>query len=177
MASVVVVTDYDPDWPELFQSLQSRIAQTLGTAAALIEHVGSTAVPGLAAKPIIDIDVLLVSTDSLPIAIDRLATIGYLHQGNLGIAEREAFLAPQGLFPHHLYVCPPNSIEFRRHLAFRDYLRAHPDVVKEYGELKRMLAAQFRNERSAYIAGKEAFVEELTDRAMAANPIHSSQAR
>lgn len=177
MASAVVVTDYDPDWPELFQSLRSRIAHALGTIAALIEHVGSTAVPGLAAKPIIDIDVLLISADALPTAIDRLATIGYLHQGNLGIAEREAFLAPQGSFPHHLYVCPPDSIEFRRHLAFRDYLRAHADETRNYGELKRMLAAEFRDDRPSYIAGKEAFVAELTDRAMAANSICSSPPR
>jgi len=133
-----------------------------------IEHVGSTAVPGLAAKPIIDIDVLSASETLLPVAIERLARLGsYVHQGNLGIPEREAFLALANDPPHHLYVCPPRSAEFQRHIAFRDYLRAHPSAVKTYGDLKLALASQFREDRPAYIAGKNALVAELTRRAVA----------
>src|ERR1700687_2280992 len=122
MANPVIILGYDPNWPGLFQSLRKRIAETLGGMAAAIEHVGSTAVPGLAAKPIIDIDVLLVSETMLPEAIDRIASLGYIHRGNLGIPEREAFFAPANDPPHHLYVCPSCSAEFRRHMAFRDYL-------------------------------------------------------
>jgi GrpB-like predicted nucleotidyltransferase (UPF0157 family) len=86
----VIVVDYDPNWPRIFETLRQRIAEALGDAAAAIEHVGSTAVPGLAAKPIIDTDVLLASETLLPVAIERLASLGYVHQGNLGIQEREA---------------------------------------------------------------------------------------
>jgi GrpB-like predicted nucleotidyltransferase (UPF0157 family) len=165
---MVVVVDYDPGWPALFQFLRGRRAGALGGIAAAIEHVGSTAVNGLAAKPIIDIDVLLTANDLLPAAIKRLAGIGYTHQGDLGIAEREAFLAPSDDPAHHLYVCPPSSLEFRRHLAFRDYLRSHPQQAKAYGELKQALALKFASDRAAYIAGKAEFVSELTRRALLA---------
>jgi GrpB-like predicted nucleotidyltransferase (UPF0157 family) len=102
----------------------------------------------------------------LPAAIERLAIVGYVHQGNLGVPQREAFLAPAGDPPHHLYVCPPRSAEFRRHLAFRNYLRAHPQDAKIYGDLKRALASQLREDRPGYINAKGEFVEELTSRAI-----------
>jgi GrpB-like predicted nucleotidyltransferase (UPF0157 family) len=168
MANPVIILDYDPNWPGVFQSLRKRIADALGDMAAAIEHVGSTAVPGLAAKPIIDIDVLLTSEPMLPTAIERLATLGYLHRGNLGIPEREAFFAPVNDPPHHLYLCPPCSAEFRRHIAFRDYLRAHLKDAKIYGNLKIALAKRFRDDRPAYNTAKGEFVEELTSRAIAA---------
>lgn len=150
MANPVIVLDHDPNWPGLFQSLRKRIADALGDTAAALEHVGSTAIPGLAAKPIIDIDVLLAAETMLPSALERLADLGYIHRGNLGIPEREAFFAPANDPPHHLYVCPPSSAEFRRHVAFRDYLRAHPKDAKTYGDLKIALAGRFRDDRAAY---------------------------
>jgi GrpB-like predicted nucleotidyltransferase (UPF0157 family) len=168
MANSVAVLDYDPTWPGLFQSLRKPITDALGEMAAAIEHVGSTAVPGLAAKPVIDIDVLLASETMLPAAIERLASLGYIHRGNLGIPEREAFFAPANSPPHHLYVCLPGSAEFLRHMAFRDYLRAHPKDAKIYGDLKVVLAKRFREDRSAYLAAKGEFVAGLTSRAIAA---------
>ena len=168
MANPVIILDYDSNWPALFQSIRKRIAAALGDIAAAIEHVGSTAVPGLAAKPIIDIDVLLTSEPMLATAIELLATLGYVHRGNLGIPEREAFFAPVNDPPHHLYVCPPCSAEFRRHIAFRDYLRAHPKDAKIYGDLKMALAERFREDRSAYNTAKTEFVAELTSRELAA---------
>ena len=166
MANPVIVLNYDPNWPGLFQSLRKPIADALGDMAAAIEHVGSTAVPDLAAKPIIDIDVLLASETMLPAAIERLESLGYIHRGNLGIPEREAFLAPAQHPAHHLYVCPPCSGEFRRHMAFRDYLGAHPKDAKIYGDLKIALAERFGEDRSGYITAKGEFVEELTSRAI-----------
>jgi len=111
MENPVIILAYDPDWPGRFQSLRKRIANVLGDMAAAIEHVGSTAVPDLAAKPIIDIDVLLASETMLAAAIERLARLGYVHRGNLGVPEREAFRAADDP-PHHLYVCPPCSAGF-----------------------------------------------------------------
>lgn len=166
MSNPVIIVGYDPGWPGLFEALRKRIAAALGEMAAAIQHVGSTAVPGLAAKPIIDIDVLLACETNLPAAIDRLASVGYLHQGDLGIPQRESFRAPAGDPPHHLYVCPPSSIEFRRHVAFRDYLRAHPKDAEAYGDLKRALAERFRDNREAYNDAKGDFVRELTSRAL-----------
>jgi GrpB-like predicted nucleotidyltransferase (UPF0157 family) len=169
-ANPVVVVDYDPRWPAAFEILRSPLAEALGSLAAAIEHMGSTAVPGLAAKPLIDIDVLLKSASDLPLVIQRLAFLGYVHRGDLGIAGREAFAAPPGTHAHHLYVCPPESQEYRRHLALRDYLRTHSAEAAAYGRLKRSLAARFRDDRAAYLAGKGEFVESLLQRALATPP-------
>jgi GrpB-like predicted nucleotidyltransferase (UPF0157 family) len=157
----IAVVDYDPHWPALFETLRAEVAGALGDLALAIEHVGSTAVPGLAAKPIIDMDVLLRSASDLSVCMERLAALGYEHRGDLGIPEREAFAAPPGRPTHHLYVCPPESREFRRHVALRDYLRTHPSDASSYGELKRSLAIRYRDERSAYADGKREFIESL----------------
>jgi len=158
----VIVVDYNPSWPVQFRSLRGRIAGVLRHMASAIEHVGSTAVPGLASKPIIDIDVLLESEHLLPAVVVRLATLGYVHRGDLGIPGREAFRSPAGAPLHHLYVCPPHSAEFRRHLALRNYLRSHPKEAGEYGALKKALALRFADDRDAYQAGKSEFVSKLT---------------
>jgi GrpB-like predicted nucleotidyltransferase (UPF0157 family) len=163
----IVVVDYDPSWPEIFQLLRQRIVDELGCIAAAVAHVGSTSVIGLQAKPIIDIDVLLSENQSLTEAIERLRRLGYRHEGDLGISGREAFKAMETDPPHHLYVCVSGSAEFERHLAFRDYLRANPADAKVYGELKKSLAQTFREDRKAYLAGKSDMVSELTNRALA----------
>ena len=163
--------NYDQSWPKLYHLFSKRFADSLGDIAAAIEHIGSTAVPGLAAKPVIDIDVLLATSELLPTAIERLGRIGYSYQGNLGIAEREAFRAPDSDPPHHLYVCPPGSREFQRHLAFRDYLRNHPLEAKTYGDLKMSLAEKFREDRNAYLAGKTEFVAKLTALALSSQKV------
>lgn len=154
----VVIVDYNPLWPEQFETLRSRLANALDGLALTIEHVGSTAVPGLAAKPILDIDVLLKSADKLSHAIAALASIGYQHRGDLGILGREAFRAPAGDLRHHLYVCPDNR-EYRRHITFRDHLRSHPGDANAYAALKQELALRFRNDREAYNNAKSNFVE------------------
>lgn len=152
----VRIVDYDPKWPQLFASLEASISGALGDLAIRIEHVGSTAVPGLAAKPIIDIDVV-VATDRVHDAIRQLASAGYAHEGDLGIFGREAFVSPDGLPTHHLYVCPVGSPELARHLRFRDYLRSDPSATAEYAALKRRLAAT--TDRAAYSPGKSEFIE------------------
>lgn len=173
MSVPVIIEDYNPRWPEDFERLRSRIAPALGVSMAAIEHVGSTAVPGLAAKPIIDLDILLQSADSLPEAIRRLAALGYQHRGDLGIAGRQAFRAPLHDVPHHLYVCLPGYPEFNRHVTFRDHLRSHPEDAKAYELLKRRLASQFRNDREAYNQGKAEFVETVLRRAQTLKMEHS----
>ena len=162
----VVVTPYGPHWPASFEMLRKRVAPVLGELAVRIEHVGSTSVPGLAAKPVIDLDVLLRTAAELPEAIHRLEAIGYEHEGDKGIVGRHAFRArdPDDI-PHHLYVCVPECAEFARHVALRDYLRSHPDDARRYGELKTQLAARHPEDVNAYMAGKDALVRELVARA------------
>ena len=165
MSAPIVITEYDPRWTQEFQTIRSRIAESLGPLASAIEHVGSTAVPGLAAKPIIDLDVLLRSDAYLVQAINILSSLGYRHQGDLGVSGREAFRSPPDDFPHHLYVCSPTSQEYQRHLVFRDYLRAHPGDVTAFANLKRALAVKFSADREAYTRAKSEFVEEILLRA------------
>ncbi|MDP9364356.1 MAG: GrpB family protein [Chloroflexota bacterium] len=160
----VVLVDADPAWPGTFTRIRERVASALGDLTLAIDHVGSTAVPGLPAKPIVDVDVV-VPVGGVSEAIERLATLGYVHRGDLGVAGREAFARPPGTPPHHLYVCARDAPECRRHLVFRDYLRAHPDVALAYADLKKELARRFRDDRAAYSQAKSAFVEDVLRRA------------
>jgi len=168
LANPVIIEDYDPRWPQQFEMLRSRIAAVLNELAVCIEHVGSTAVPGLAAKPVIDIDILLRSSSDLPLVIRRLAELGYQHRGDLGISGREAFRAKGQAVQHHLYVCPPESYEYKRHIAFRNYLREHAAEADDYALLKRELARKFGSDREGYNQAKNQFVQGILLRTLAA---------
>jgi GrpB-like predicted nucleotidyltransferase (UPF0157 family) len=154
----ILVVDYDPEWPARFERLRALIQPALGEVVSRIEHVGSTAVPGLTAKPIIDLDVVVSSLSLLPLVIERLDCIGYVHEGDLGIEARQAFRAPSNLPAHHLYVCPEGSPALANHLAVRDRLRSDPELAREYGRLKRSLAQDFARDSGAYVEGKTQFL-------------------
>jgi GrpB-like predicted nucleotidyltransferase (UPF0157 family) len=141
VADPILIVDYDPAWQTEFERLRERAARAVGEVAVSIEHVGSTAVPGLAAKPVIDL-VVVVRPGEVGTAIERLAAIGYVHKGDLGVEGREAFGVPTGERRHHLYVCPEDSRELRAQLAFRDRLRSEPELASTYADLKRQLAIQ-----------------------------------
>ena len=154
----ITVVDYDPAWPSQFETLGSIISSAVGDIAIAVEHVGSTSVPGPAAKPIIDIDVVVASTADVSVAIERLAVIGYVHRGNLGVEGREAFGSPPELPQRHLYVCLQGATALQNHLALREYLRRNSDSAAKFGILKKQLAARFPNDMDAYIDGKTDFV-------------------
>lgn len=156
----IIVAQYDPHWPDLFEMLRRSIWPAVADVATVIEHVGSTSVPGLAAKPVIDMDVV-VPDDSVAKAIERLTTLGYEHRGDLGIPHREAFTPPPEFPRHHLYVCPKSSPALANHLAVRDYLRKNHAAVREYGELKRQLARRFANDIDEYVEGKTEFLLQI----------------
>jgi GrpB-like predicted nucleotidyltransferase (UPF0157 family) len=160
-AEPVEVVPFDPAWPATFEVLRERIAPALGELAVGIEHVGSTAVPGLDAKPIVDIDVVIRYADDFTTAAQRLASLGYVHLGDLGIIGREAFRAPAGSPRHHLYVCASGSASLQAHLTLRDALRGDPALAAAYGALKRDLAAEFRDDRDSYTEGKTAFIRSV----------------
>ena len=159
----VTVVSYDPQWAENFEEISRELADALGNLALSIEHVGSTSVPGLSAKPIIDIDVVIADYGVFPEVVERLRMSGYLHEGDLGIPAREAFCyeGKQHLQKHHLYVCPESSEELKRHLTFRDYLRTHPEAVRAYGAVKEEAARKFPDSIDAYIKFKSEIIEEL----------------
>lgn len=165
MGAGLIVRDYDPSWVQLFQQLRGFVFPVLSDLVVTIEHVGSTSVPGLAAKPIVDIDVVVRAQSDVLKAIQRLATLGYVHEGDLGTAGREAFIPPSNVTWHHLYVCTMDNAEYKRHVLFRDYLRSHPEDAKQYGDLKLELAQRFENDRLAYTNAKGDFVREVLQRA------------
>ena len=160
----ILVMDYDPTWPLTFAALRAPISEALGNIALAVEHVGSTSVPGLAAKPIVDIDVVLSSRAEIPAAIEKLASLGYVHRGDLGIPEREAFDSPAHLPTHNLYACVRGSAALANHLTIRDHLRRNPNAVTAYGQLKMQLARQFPTDINSYGVGKTAFLLDVLER-------------
>jgi GrpB-like predicted nucleotidyltransferase (UPF0157 family) len=151
---LIVVADYDPAWPRTFAFLRDRAWPVVAPFASSIEHVGSTSVPGLAAKPVIDMDVLAHDVFA---AIRALETLGYHHEGDKGIPGREAMKEPAGDPRHHLYVGARDAAPITEHLRFRDYLRGHPDAAAEYAALKRRLAGMY-DDIEDYAVAKTDFV-------------------
>ena len=158
----IVVLPYDEKWAQAFLDIKSELTAALGGLAISIEHVGSTSVPALAAKPIIDIDVVVRRSDTAA-AIQALITIGYEHEGNGGIEDREMFkyTGKEHLMEHHLYVCPEDSAELKRHILFRDYLRVHPDVVQAYSQIKKEAAELYPHDIDSYINHKGTVIEKI----------------
>lgn len=168
----IVIMAYDPQWPVLFAQLAAPIQQHLHHHKVTIEHVGSTAVTGLAAKPVIDMDIVVHDVDAIPVIIADLATLGYVHRGDLGIAGREAFYAPTHLPRHHLYLGHQDCPSIRNHLLVRDYLRQHPQAVTAYTTLKQQLAQACGDDIDAYVAGKSQFLADiLRTQGMAAHDV------
>jgi GrpB-like predicted nucleotidyltransferase (UPF0157 family) len=159
----VIVLPYDEAWKTAFESIKSEIESALGELILGIEHVGSTSVEGMSAKPCIDLDVIIKDDSMLDAVIERLAEIGYIHEGDLGIKGREAFKYTDKphLMSHHLYVCTENSDELRRHIVFRDFLRNNPDVAKRYSAIKETAAKLYPNDIDKYIEYKTPCIKEL----------------
>jgi GrpB-like predicted nucleotidyltransferase (UPF0157 family) len=167
----IEVHDYDPEWPRTYDALRGTLWPLVRDVALSIEHVGSTAVPGLAAKPIIDVDIV-AAPDRIATVIARLATVGYVHIGDAGVPGREAFRNPAATPAHHLYVCVEGCASLRNHLALRDHLRAHPSAARAYGDLKKQLAATRSDDIDGYVAGKaEMIADVLTASGMPADEV------
>jgi len=163
----VEVVEYQAEWPERF----ARVAETLREAVAgipgvEIEHVGSTSVPGLAAKPVIDVDVV-VDPARVPEAVVALERIGYRHLGDLGLAGREAFRAPDDEPRRNVYVCAAGTLNVRNHLAVRAALRRDQELRDAYAAVKRELAADPGMDIDAYTIGKS----EVLQRVLAASDL------
>lgn len=157
----VEVVEYDPKWPRLFDAERESLARALGDAAVSIEHIGSTAVPGLAAKPIIDILMEVTGLAALDALNPAMETLGYEPRGEFGIPGRRYFRKGGDDRTHHIHAFASGDPGLRRHLAFRDYLRAHPDVAREYAELKKKVAETCGNDLGRYCDGKDAFVKRI----------------
>lgn len=165
----VIISDYDPAWPDLFARERPVLEAALGACVERIEHIGSTSVPGLVAKPVIDV---LVGVSEIMDADGRseaMREAGYEGMGENGLPGRRYFrkrnAAGERLFHVHVYASDSEAIH--RHLVFRDYLRAHPGRAAEYGMLKRGLAAQDFPDRASYVSGKAGLVARIEAEALA----------
>jgi GrpB-like predicted nucleotidyltransferase (UPF0157 family) len=157
----VVVVPWDPGWSEAFERVAADLRLALADVpAAAVEHVGSTSVPGLAAKPVLDIDVIVPAAE-VPAAIAALERAGYRHRGDLGVPQREAFHAPDDGVPRHVYVCVGGTLHVRNHLAVRDVLRRRPDLRDAYADVKLALAADPGMDIDSYIAGKSEVLQRV----------------
>lgn len=168
----LTIAPYDPQWALEFAAERERIAGALGTLALRIDHNGSTSVPGLPAKPVIDIQVSVAALQPLAPYIGSLAALGYLHRPHPDDSFSPFFHRPHDWpHTHHVHLVQAGGVEERRTLAFRDYLRAHADVAREYAALKQRLAAVTdagdRDARERYSIAKTDFIVQVVARALA----------
>ena len=158
----VEVVLYRPEWAEMFETLKQAVSEALDGIDFRIEHVGSTAVPGLAAKPVIDIDVILTRWEEFEEVAARLESPGFQRRGDLGIPWREAFTrSPRFAFAHNLYVCRDGMPAVENHLKLRDYLRTHRYDAERYSARKFELAALHPGDIDAYCRGKTELIAEF----------------
>lgn len=159
----VIVVPYDYRWKEEFEIIKLYLEKAIKNSIISIEHVGSTSVEGLSAKPIIDIDVVIKNYDSFQGVKSGLECLGYHHEGDLGIKDREAFKYTEKceFMAHHLYVCPQNSQELKRHIAFRDYLKTHDEDRDKYSEIKLQASKKYPTDIDGYIETKSPLINEI----------------
>ncbi len=166
----ISLQDHNPLWAKQFESLNSMFKIHLEGEFIAIEHVGSTSIPDIKAKPILDIDIVIANDDVvLSRVIDKLEVLGYKHMGNKGIPGREAFKMIKATnelltsIDHHLYVCKIGCIALQNHLNLRDHLRRHPDQALAYSQLKEELSQKFPFDMNAYVDGKTDFILNILD--------------
>lgn len=163
----VVVTDYQEKWNQMFKRESQKIKDIFGNELIDIHHIGSTSVQGLKAKPVIDLMPIVKKIESVDLFNDQMEDLGYEPLGELGIIGRRYFRKGGNNRTHHVHVFQFDNIEdINRHLAFRDYLRAHFEEAKLYGDLKKNLAEQFPTDIASYMDGKDAFIKELEKKAL-----------
>jgi GrpB-like predicted nucleotidyltransferase (UPF0157 family) len=161
------IVPYDPEWGVSFQEEAAVLRRALAPwLAGPVEHIGSTAVPGLAAKPVIDIMAAVETLDGSRPAITAVATLGYCYWPYRAELEHWFCKPSPAHRTHHLHLVPVGASEWRRAIAFRDYLRTHAETAREYEALKRRLALEHRLDREAYTDAKRPFLERIADLAL-----------
>ena len=159
MSERIHIAEYDPQWPIEYEKERVRLAEAFGKYALDIQHVGSTSVPGLAAKPIVDIAVAIGEYPLPEQVIKAVCALGYEHMGEYGMPRRHYFRKGKPR-SHHVHAIEPDNEEWLNFVAFRDFLRAHPDVTREYEAMKRQSAAKYEHDRVAYTDSKSPFISE-----------------
>ena len=158
----VYVVPYDPSWPAEFIAEAARIRLAVGDLVMAVHHIGSTSIPGIFAKPVIDILLEVYNIQALDARSAALAELGYEAKGEFGIPGRRYFRrdSAMGTRTHQIHAFEAGSPGIERHLAFRDYMIAHPAIARHYGLLKQQLAASHPEDIEAYMDGKDSFIKE-----------------
>ena len=162
----VEIRSYSENWIDMFMEEAEKLNVIFEHEMIAIDHIGSTSVPGLKAKPIIDIMAVVKDIHNVDKYNIEMRKIGYVPKGENGIVQRRYFQKGGDNRTHHVHIYQIGSSEITRHLAFRDYLIAHPDEMKKYGTLKQNLAHQFPYNIDSYIEGKDAFVKDMERKAL-----------
>jgi GrpB-like predicted nucleotidyltransferase (UPF0157 family) len=162
----IVIVPYDASWPARFQKEAQRLRAALGPIVLDLQHVGSTSVPGLDAKPLLDIMLVVTDLAALDERNQDMIALGYEPQGALFVPNSRFFAkGGDASRTHHIHSYPPGHSEIARHLDFRDFLRCHPEEARQYAELKKQLAEAHRDDLPAYNDGKTPLIRALTERA------------
>ncbi|OPH47266.1 hypothetical protein BC351_12260 [Paenibacillus ferrarius] len=166
MDKSVVIEEYNKDWALEYEQEEGKIKELLGNKAIAIEHIGSTSVQGLGAKPIIDFMVGVNELNEVDEFIEPLVKIGYEYVFHKDFPNRRFFRKGQWRAgTHHLHVYRCGSDEWNNNILFRDYLRTHPDVLRQYNQLKMDLAKKYRNDRTSYTNAKHPFITSVIEEA------------
>jgi GrpB-like predicted nucleotidyltransferase (UPF0157 family) len=168
-ASITIIEQvpYDPGWKESYQKESTTLREALGDEVISIHHIGSTSIPGITAKPVIDILVGVRKIEDIDHYNDAMARIGYEARGEFGLPGRRFFVKGVPKRKYNVHIYQADDMEMGRHLAFRDYMIDHPDDAKEYSELKQRLALQYKGDMDGYCDGKDAFVKDMEKKAIA----------
>ena len=159
MSMLITVVEYNPNWPQEFAQEAGRLQQVLSDTAVAIHHIGSTSVPGLVAKPIIDIILEVADLNQLDTKGDKMEALGYEVMGEFGIPGRRYFRKGGYHRTHHVHAFLLGDPNVKRHLAFRDYLIAYPAIAADYGKLKQEVAERSNNNIENYGDGKDPFIK------------------
>lgn len=168
LPNTLIVVPYDPNWKTEFERIRDYLMEQIGDLVLEIKHMGSTSVPGLCAKPIIDIIAVIESYDVLPAIIARLEKVGFQHKGDGLIKERDVFtrIIPDDFMDYHFYVCPKNSKELQRQTIFRNALLNNKEIADEYGKLKMRLIEEVNGDRVLYTNSKTEFIHGVINEAI-----------
>ena len=166
MPRIIELHPYDPHWPDHYQHEANQIAKIFSDQLVSIHHIGSTSIPGIKAKPVIDIMVVVREIEQVQQFYQAMIDLGYIPRGEHGIPGRRYFRkGSDEVHSHHVHVYGQGHQAILQHLNFRDYLRAHPMEAQAYNQLKGDLAQQYREDLAGYTEGKTEFVVERNQRA------------
>lgn len=157
---IVKLLPHNPQWAQLFQQEKQRLQTAIAPHVLDIQHVGSTSIPGIPAKPIIDIAIAVTNFEQAAVCIQPVEQLGYTYKGEHGIPRRHYFSKGEPR-THHIHMNQIDSHAWQHHIRFRDYLRQHPQIAQEYAALKIQLAHQFPTDRNGYLNGKAPFIERI----------------